>query len=75
MTRPRLRGEALGFASGEREQLTLVLLALLEDGVEVAGEHLRNVAPRSEHAGLMFQTRVVATARGSPLIASTPHPD
>jgi hypothetical protein len=68
--RERLRwllGEARPFASGETEQLTGLLRDFLENRVQVAGEHLRKLAPRSDYAGLVSATRVVATASGSPV--------
>jgi hypothetical protein len=64
-----LLGEALRFARGETEQLTGLLRDFLENRVEVAGDHLRKLAPRSDYAGLMSAARVVATVSGSPVRA------
>jgi hypothetical protein len=63
-----LLGEARRFASGETEQ-TGLLRARLENRAQVAGDHLRKLAPRSDYAGLMSHTRVIATAPGSPAMA------
>jgi hypothetical protein len=64
-----LLGEARRFASGETEQLMGLLRDFLENRIQVAGEHLRKLAPGSDCAGLMSATRVVATASGSPVRA------
>jgi hypothetical protein len=61
--------EARRFASGETKQLTGLLFAFLADRVDFAGEHPRKLQPRSDNPGLMSQTRVVATALGSPVRA------
>jgi hypothetical protein len=49
--------------------LMVLLIAFLADGVELPREHMRKLQERSDCAGLMPQTCVVATAVGSPVRA------
>jgi hypothetical protein len=57
-----LLSAARRFANGDDEELAGMLLAFVENRVEVAGQHLRKLQPPSAYSGITSPARIVATA-------------